>query len=756
MASSGPYGDADAPLGGSAGMYVGQQNGGTPPAQQQHTDADMQLHQSMQQLRQGTELMQQGPPQQHQMDALTAAHHHFQTPQRPTHSPQHMAQSAQSVMGLEDPNVYGDHDSASRKRSKVSRACDECRRKKIRCDATNDGPESCSSCKRTGAPCRFSRQPMKRGPSKGYIKELADRLINLEHQIGTNAPSQAYDFSSVNDQVLAEAQAQAQAQTPSQMPRKRTHSMSENFADSYGRQNWAGHERVQEQPPNGAATHDNRRASFGDMSLAGSLITGSNETAIKAYYTVIHPSLRLLPQDSSPLNRLTHCPSKLREAFFVSLECSIRTFASGALPPIDIAPVQLIHQCFEVVDAAKHFLNDQDSSQHFFNRLVYCQSLVFLILASDRPGPSTIGSTAELLGRLAGCINETGLNDAKVISTLREHDHEVFQAARRTFWIAFILDRFYAASRDKNTLLSPHSGSVSREDFEALGDLGYHLARAADIIGQVVFITRAARVPNMDSSPPNTFAALTATLPATQYLNGQLARFRESLDISPLHANELPFLAYHYLRIYIAQQSEHTASTELLSLTQNLLGLLINSTPTPLHHIFASLVATSLTNLSDRVETQVEAHASIKEMGDALSKGQIIHRSIDGLGWDIALRDLLHQKKAATPPNALPEQTSPAPQPDMAGLQHLAEAAVGEREGDAKPSAATNNNPSIDHDLKAAMAAASEAAAAQAAQATAALAEEQLQNVPEEGNSNNNGNNYESALNKDGFMASLA
>lgn len=61
-------------------------------------------------------------------------------------------------------------DASNRKRSKVSRACDECRRKKIRCDATEEsGDQQCSSCKRVGARCQFSRVPMKRGPSKGYV-----------------------------------------------------------------------------------------------------------------------------------------------------------------------------------------------------------------------------------------------------------------------------------------------------------------------------------------------------------------------------------------------------------------------------------------------------------------------------------------------------------------------------------------------------------------------------------------------------------
>lgn len=69
-------------------------------------------------------------------------------------------------------------------RTKVSRACDECRRKKIRCDAVDEaGNTPCTNCARTGLNCAFSRQQLKRGPSKGYIKELAERLHSLEQQV---------------------------------------------------------------------------------------------------------------------------------------------------------------------------------------------------------------------------------------------------------------------------------------------------------------------------------------------------------------------------------------------------------------------------------------------------------------------------------------------------------------------------------------------------------------------------------------------
>ena len=153
------------------------------------------------------------------------------------------------------------------------------------------------------------------------------------------------------------------------------------------------------------------------------------------------------------------------------------------------------------------------------------------------------------------------------------------------------------------------------------------------------------------------------------------------------------------------------------------------------------------------METQVEAHANIKEMSDSLDNGQIVHRSTEGYGWDAAIHDILHQKKAPTPPGTLPDQTSPA-QPNMAGLQHLAAAAVGEREGaDARPSsssgngAAASNQSRVDPDLQAAMNAAN--AAAKAQQAMAAAAEQEMPDASTNGGSSNN---YDtSALIKDGF-----
>ena len=242
----------------------------------------------------------------------------------------------------------------------------------------------------------------------------------------------------------------------------------------------------------------------------------------------------------------------------------------------------------------------------------------------------------------------------------------------------------------------------------------------ADIVGQVASVSKASSIPDLDPASPFAFAALSATSPATKYLNGQISRFRESIDISNLPSTASPHLAYQYLRLLTARLSTFSSSVELMALTKDLLRNLSNSRITPLHHIFVSLVATSLGDLSERLETQIEAHAAMKELGDGIANELIINKSSDSFGWDAAILDLLHQKKGLAPSHGAPEQASP--QQHLAGLQHLAAAAVGEREGaDARPTSSSGNAHTAtaaprfdnDNDIAAAVAAATEAAKAQ-------------------------------------------
>ncbi|KAJ1962418.1 hypothetical protein GGI12_002657 [Dipsacomyces acuminosporus] len=64
------------------------------------------------------------------------------------------------------------------KRQRVSRACDRCRRKKVKCDGSRP---VCSHCQAIGASCTYLDVTKKRGPPKGYIEAIESRLHQMEH-----------------------------------------------------------------------------------------------------------------------------------------------------------------------------------------------------------------------------------------------------------------------------------------------------------------------------------------------------------------------------------------------------------------------------------------------------------------------------------------------------------------------------------------------------------------------------------------------
>lgn len=171
------------------------------------------------------------------------------------------------------------------------------------------------------------------------------------------------------------------------------------------------------------------------------------------------------------------CSPKLREAFFLSLDACVRSFAPRALPQADTTLTQLLHQSFASIDSAKLALQDPVPMRQLYNNLVYCQCLLLLALATDKPAPGVVGSTSQLLGQIAGCVSENGFNDARVLNPLKDQDLDLYHGIRRAFWTALILDRFHASCRSRDILLPLHSGSLTRDDYTALGDLCYHLAR---------------------------------------------------------------------------------------------------------------------------------------------------------------------------------------------------------------------------------------------------------------------------------------
>ncbi|KAJ7751211.1 fungal-specific transcription factor domain-containing protein [Mycena maculata] len=80
----------------------------------------------------------------------------------------------------EDESAPRDSQTTSRKRS--SRACDQCRKTKSKCERVAN--ETCKGCALAGTVCAFLGPSYKRGPPKGYIHAIESRWHQVESLLG--------------------------------------------------------------------------------------------------------------------------------------------------------------------------------------------------------------------------------------------------------------------------------------------------------------------------------------------------------------------------------------------------------------------------------------------------------------------------------------------------------------------------------------------------------------------------------------------
>lgn len=73
------------------------------------------------------------------------------------------------------------------RRIRLQRACDICRRKKIRCDGAQM-PDRCSNCIALGFECSYVEPAKKRGPPRGYVESMEVRIEKMERLLRTLVP----------------------------------------------------------------------------------------------------------------------------------------------------------------------------------------------------------------------------------------------------------------------------------------------------------------------------------------------------------------------------------------------------------------------------------------------------------------------------------------------------------------------------------------------------------------------------------------
>ncbi|CZT07565.1 related to RGT1 Regulator of glucose-induced genes [Rhynchosporium agropyri] len=635
-----------------------------------------------------------------------------------------------------DPQIQGDHGSmeqmggqygaldgsmASRKRSKVSRACDECRRKKIKCDATGEsGEEQCSSCKRVGTTCQFSRVPMKRGPSKGYIKELADRLNTLEGAIHGQGGEMVPQY---NPHQESSAQHRPSVEfsppPPGDTPRKRTYSTASGgeFGSPFLAQRQLGSWGQSQDPlrnmahgypmtsnqnaptgqmfrdpnysPNGLQTQPSWKQPPPDVTRPQTSAYENvpqdhnyserklepNDAIFDGYYGIIHPSYPILETTRGKvLARLMGCPVSLREAFHEALLAAVRSHPSPTPYDSEAPNRRKAAQLLALTDL------ESLATQSFTINIVYLQTMLLLATEAENRPPYTPGhdgrsrSRSSWLGGAVGIAYSMRLHFHKPSHLMGEDDPDTDdRLARRLWWSLVIMDRWHASSTASPSLIPDSSVVVYPEDQALLGDNLYQLARLSIILGHTAAVTLAPTdLPNLSIPRDAVYGTL---------LRGELERFRESLPASALQPSNAPLLhmCYWHLRILVGLTLATLEPIELKGIALNNLSQIISNSGlvSPLTYQCTTLVALALLDLTEYEVTRDEAEEALRTL--------ILEARNAPSTWDAAVRVLIAQRyqpasNSAPPFNLSTAETKHASVASQS-LQRLADLATATEEG---------------------------------------------------------------------------
>lgn len=637
---------------------------------------------------------------QHSQHAQHAPHPQHAHPPYMDHQqqPTHLAPAV--PMGL-DQAQYGVGDIPPRKRSKVSRACDECRRKKVKCDAVSEtGEEACSNCRRSNVRCLFSRVPQKRGPSKGYIKELADRIHSIEGKLGgqTVAEALAGELATLPRRDLAEAYATS-AQADESRKRPFSHISSENFSTpSPSRQpTWPAEPRpafsqqasysanglglkpilpressslTPSRPPNMDLSLDVGVDVGADVGVGVGVDVGvdvvpevSNtsqpqtstvlleigDEAYHAYLGIVHHVLPFLPSSKETLNaHLAQCTPPLRNAFVEALNSAMSSFA-----------VRHVHGSLANANRLLADFEAEGGKRSRFSDLIHLQCLILMIINTDNCGPASLRGEHEgpakptLLGRAAGVAY--AMNVPQEAVTLGEVDNpQSEQCIRvRAWWTLVVLDRWNALSTATPLIISGDTVVLPHNLKPIVGEANYRFTLLAYIMGHWV--------PASVLAPSNSTPGAGARAAATFHLNMEMWRAHFPGDI-PSDVEPVLHLAYWHCRLLAFLFMPSSLLTDVSWAVRESVSLLTTHSQmiSPLNHHFTSLVTLCLIELAKLEASRDEANQLLNRLLEA---------NIAPSNWDEQIRVKIRE--------ALRPSTSSAAEATASrSLQHLADLAT--------------------------------------------------------------------------------
>ncbi|KAM0094987.1 Glucose-responsive transcription factor [Aspergillus fumigatus] len=649
---------------------------------------------------------------------------------RPSSQDQHQQHMLQFTPGQQvgvDPNhdlSYGDQ-SARRKRSKISRACDECRRKKQRV--------------RSAAPSATRHVGTKLLTWViSYIKELAERLHTLESQMQPAMVHPDMQYQAMNE--VSPPRPYQEFSPPmdaGSIGRKRTYSVFEGLPAGLPNTSYS---QPQFNPRGSQNAFDAGETSTDPMNSSvmgntapkpGNLFWSTNEHeiphgldipdvskhgieedmtpldvdggALNAYYAKIHTIFPILPHSKDRLLEILHqCSREVQEVFLYALYTVTRTNLDRVL------------STFERVTS---FDNAQDLLLYYTRQpalvrptavnLVWLQATLLMILDCDSRGPENIvlkdGVPKHSLIQSATKLGSDMAKSLDQLKAKRSSDADVDSDANlvRRSWVSLaILARWYAISvADLSVLVNQEIGG--REDERVLGSVTAGIGAYSSFL--VEMVTLAAMEHNVCQSNTGLGRMIGANLVASLERLGQIEDLRKPYDAAeetPSHGffESLQNQLYWTVRLLIKRHIFVYSPYEIIYCAVEVINELHKATmesrpatPFDLHSLaLASMTLLEATVLPEHTNECWDTLRKVEEILDRRAKVSAEATEFENIyatpGWDSKIRIFIdwRRSRAQEPQHqeSSVNKTSSTAPPVMGpneqrSLQHLADLAVG-------------------------------------------------------------------------------
>ncbi|KAH2308130.1 hypothetical protein KXV47_006713 [Aspergillus fumigatus] len=609
----------------------------------------------------------------------------------------------------------------------------------VRCDASSEsGVETCSNCRRLGVACQFSRVPMKRGPSKGYIKELAERLHTLESQMQPAMVHPDMQYQAMNE--VSPPRPYQEFSPPmdaGSIGRKRTYSVFEGLPAGLPNTSYS---QPQFNPRGSQNAFDAGETSTDPMNSLvmgntapkpGNLFWSTNEHeiphgldipdvpkhgieedmtpldvdggALNAYYAKIHTIFPILPHSKDRLLEILHqCSREVQEVFLYALYTVTRTNLDRVL------------STFERVTS---FDNAQDLLLYYTRQpalvrptavnLVWLQATLLMILDCDSRGPENIvlkdGVPKHSLIQSATKLGSDMAKSLDQLKAKRSSDADVDSDANlvRRSWVSLaILARWYAISvADLSVLVNQEIGG--REDERVLGSVTAGIGAYSSFL--VEMVTLAAMEHNVCQSNTGLGRMIGANLVASLERLGQIEDLRKPYDAAeetPSHGffESLQNQLYWTVRLLIKRHIFVYSPYEIIYCAVEVINELHKATmesrpatPFDLHSLaLASMTLLEATVLPEHTNECWDTLRKVEEILDRRAKVSAEATEFENIyatpGWDSKIRIFIdwRRSRAQEPQHqeSSVNKTSSTAPPVMGpneqrSLQHLADLAVG-------------------------------------------------------------------------------